>query len=472
MSQDQSNMIPENLSERKSLPFLVSAVSVSAEENNILLRFSNLPSLQRTTGWCLRFINNCRTPLDRKLTSTLSISELNHAFSCWVKITQRIYFGDKLPKPLLSLSPFVDSACVIRVDDKLRNASLSYSAKHPVLLPKHSHLPHILIDIYHKCYLHVGPRTLNSLLCSNFRILSARSVVRQRIRRCLTCFRHQAPALTSMMGNLTFLKNISSRPFIDVGVDFGGSFFRKESSRRTPILLALFICMATREVVSDLSTDAFLAALDRFVSRRGFYRCIYSDNGRIFLGASRYLTEVQRYFHSTPYFEAVINSLSKKGIDWKFIPPATPHFGGLCESGIKSVKYHVMGVIGEQKLTFEEFTTLFCRIEAVLNSPHLCPISSDANKFDVLTPGYFIIGSSLLAIPERDLTDIQRNRLSRWQLLQQFTQSFWSRWRKECLYTLQQRSKWMKDVNNIAEGDPVLMHENNVPSCRSARFSK
>ncbi|GFV39575.1 integrase catalytic domain-containing protein, partial [Trichonephila clavipes] len=40
-------------------------------------------------------------------------------------------------------------------------------------------------------------------------------------------------------------------------------------------------------------------------------------------------------------------------IDWHFIPPSSPHFGGIWESGIRSVKFHLKRVLGETILTLE-----------------------------------------------------------------------------------------------------------------------
>ena len=35
-----------------------------------------------------------------------------------------------------------------------------------------------------------------------------------------------------------------------------------------------------------------------------------------------------------------------RGIKWSFISPSAPHFGGLWESGVRSVKFHLRRVIG------------------------------------------------------------------------------------------------------------------------------
>lgn len=61
-------------------------------------------------------------------------------------------------------------------------------------------------------------------------------------------------------------------------------------------------------------------------------------------------------------------NLANDGTEWKFIPPAAPHFGGLWEAGVKSVKFHLRWVIGEQTLTYEEMATLLAQIEACLTS--------------------------------------------------------------------------------------------------------
>lgn len=54
-------------------------------------------------------------------------------------------------------------------------------------------------------------------------------------------------------------------------------------------------------------------------------------------------------------------------IEWKFIPPPSPHMGGLWEAGVKSCKFHLKRVVGESLLTFEELNTVLTQIEACLN---------------------------------------------------------------------------------------------------------
>jgi hypothetical protein len=99
--------------------------------------------------------------------------------------------------------------------------------------------------------------------------------------------------------------------------------------------------------------------------------------------------------------------------------------GGIWEAGVKSIKFHLRRVVGNAKLTFEELYTLLCQVEAVLNSQPLCPLSNSPDNLEVLTPGHFLIGTSLLALPDHNLIDLASNHLSRWLHVQQMVQRLW-----------------------------------------------
>ncbi|KMQ88602.1 hypothetical protein RF55_11884 [Lasius niger] len=129
--------------------------------------------------------------------------------------------------------------------------------------------------------------------------------------------------------------------------------------------------------------------------------------------------------------------MAEQGIDWSFIPAYSPHFGGLWEAGIKSVKHHLKRVAANALLTFEEFYTLLVQIEAILNSRPLTPLSSDPNDFSCLTPAHFLIGRPFNAVSDPNVLYIKESRLSIWQRLQQIQQNLWERWNKEYISELQ-----------------------------------
>lgn len=104
-----------------------------------------------------------------------------------------------------------------------------------------------------------------------------------------------------------------------------------------------------------------------------------------------------------------------KRIEWKFIPPLAPNFGGLWEASVKSFKHHFNRTIFNRLLTFEQFTTFCCEVEAILNSRPISPLSSDLNDFQALSPGHFLIGNTLTSLPEINRENLHDNRLSLWQ---------------------------------------------------------
>lgn len=131
---------------------------------------------------------------------------------------------------------------------------------------------------------------------------------------------------------------------------------------------------------------------------------------------------------------------------------------------MKSVKTHLYKTIGNASLTYEELYTVLVRVEAILNSRPITPLSSDPTDFSVLTPSHFLIGHTPAALPEDDVSTTPPNRLTRWRRVTQLSQQFWYRWQREYLSTLQTREKWCKSKGpNIAIGTIVLVREDNLP---------
>lgn len=154
--------------------------------------------------------------------------------------------------------------------------------------------------------------------------------------------------------------------------------------------------------------------------------------------------------------------LSNNEIQWKFIPPRSPHWGGIWEAAIKSAKYHLTRIVGKAHLTFEEMSTILAQIESILNSRPLTPISNDPRDLESLTPGHFLIGRNLTSFPERDISEINENRLSIYQRLTQMHQQFWKRWSVEYLNRLQNRPKWLTLSENLKPNDLVILKDENL----------
>lgn len=211
--------------------------------------------------------------------------------------------------------------------------------------------------------------------------------------------------------------------------------------------------------MSSLTSDAFLSALHRFVSRRGRPTEIYSDNGTNFVGVMR---ELSKPLSSKA--ETIKANSANEGIDWTFIPHSL-HFGGLWEAGVKSFKHHLKRVMADNKLTFEELATILVQVEAILNSRPLSPLSCEPNDLSPLSPAHFLVGRSLVAAPDEIVFDVADNRFTRYQYLQKLTQHLWRRWAKEYTSELQQRTKWRRHQGELKEGALVIIKdEHSLPT--------
>ena len=160
---------------------------------------------------------------------------------------------------------------------------------------------------------------------------------------------------------------------------------------------------------------------------------MYSDNGTNFQGASNELHEIYNMLHTSSQMTRIQDFLTSEGCDWKYIPPHSPHFGGLWEAAVKSMKYHLRRTLGSHIATFEELSTLLAETEACRNSRPLCALSDDPFNLTYLSPGHFLIGEPLTQLPAANYTNVKCNRLSRWQIYQQQLQQFWQRWSSDYL---------------------------------------
>lgn len=473
-------VIAPNLPEQKITVHL----STSTVES-FFINFSNLRRLQRVVGYILRFFHNA-TNKENRLTGNLKLNELEFAFKAIIKHEQKCNFFEEInsltskkciKSNLISLSPFLDHEGIMRVGGRLQNSDVEFSKKHPIILPKNNHVTDLLIREEHLKLLHAGPRLILSSLQQNFWIISGYRQVKKVISKCIICFKHKAKCSEQLMGSLPEKRVSRARVFQNVGIDFCGPFLIKQSRIRKSITskcyIALFICFAVKaihmELLSDLTTENFLAAFKRFISRRGRPSTIFCDNGATFKGAKNQLDTM---FRECTKIE---NFFLDEKINFKFIPSYSPVFGGLWEAGVKSAKHHLKKIMGNNVLTYEELNTLIIQIEGILNSRPLTPISNDpSDDLDYLTPGHFLIGSRIDSFPEPDLIQVPQNRLKFWRVCTQMQQHFWQRWHRDYLTQCQNRPKWKKDLPNLKEGMLVLLKDENVPSFkwRVARITK
>ncbi|XP_011176359.1 uncharacterized protein LOC105208252 [Solenopsis invicta] len=406
------------------------------EEPDELRRFLSLRRLLRVTAWCRRWL--LRGPADGP---EVTVNELEEARLIWIRQVQAGYYRGDLralqqhqPLPssssLLRLYPFLDSQGLLRVGDRIKHSLLAYDKQHPVILPGDSHLTRLVVETSHRCSLHGGVQMTLGAIRQRYWIPCGRAVVKLWLRRCVTCVRWWAAIPQQLMGSLPRDRVTPARPFFNTGVDYAGPIqlrtSRGRGQRSYKAYIAVFVCLTTQavhlEAVSDYTTDAFLAALRRFVSRRGLCHTIRSDCETNFVGAD---AQLRAFFtEGSQELRRIVGQLATEQIQWRFNPPSAPHFGRIWKAAVKSLKHHLWRVLGDSTLTFEEMNTLLAQVEACLNSRPLQALSDDPEDLSALTPGHFLVGGPMTAVPEPSLTELPANRLTRWQFLQQMRDHF------------------------------------------------
>lgn len=440
-------------------------------------RFSQFNRMVRAVAYMNRFINNTQTK-NTRLTGGLTVDELRESEKTLSRIAQSESFSEeykvlqgnhklKHTQKLSNLNLFLDDDKLIRVGGRLDNSSeFAYSKKHPVLMSSKHHFSTLLFRHEHLQLLHAGPQALLFHLRESWWPVGGRNLARRVVHDCVTCRRIRGKTLNPLMGNLPKERITPSFPFLRSGVDYAGPVFvlnrKGRGAKTTKSYICLFVCFVTRavhlELVSDLSSDAYLSALKRFISRRGKPIEIYSDNGRNFVGL---MNDFKEFLNKCG--PEILEFANNQRIKFNFIPPYSPHLGGLWEAGVKSCKGVLRRAVANAHLTFEEFGTVLTQVEAILNSRPLTPLSSDPQDFLPLTPAHFLVGRPLTAPACDDLQDTPAHRLSRYQRLEQIRQHFWSRWTNEYISELQTRTKWRENTAELKLNTLVLIKDNNLP---------
>lgn len=473
--EDESTVVIE----RSSIAMNVITQSDSCD--TLLQYCSSYTQLLRYSCWLVRFGEYLRTK-DVHRSKYLTPREINAIRMRWVRYVQRKQFGleisltrnareMKTKNRLWALNPFIDEKDIFRVGGRLANAQIAYDERHPVILSSECHFTNLLINHAHRQTLHGGAQLTLAYLRKCYWVLNGRNTVRTKIHKCIVCHRQRGETVQQLMADLPACRvRQPIRPFVQTGVDLCGPITIRTSKLRGSKVhkgyIALFICMAVKAVhlepVVDASSEGFLMAFQRFVSRRGLCTDLYADNGTNFVGAKRILQQDELEYLQLIHTE-LVNTLANKGVTFHFNPPSAPSFGGLWESNIRCVKHHLIRTMGDGSMTYDDLATVLTRIESCLNSRPLIPMTNDPEDFTYITPGHFMIGDSLLAIPEPNLIDEKVTPTDRYRMMLKRTQIFWSQWQSEYLKMLQQRPKWLKVNENLQVGNIVLIKDERLP---------
>jgi hypothetical protein len=281
---------------------------------------------------------------------------------------------------LRNLNPFLcQSTGLLRVGGRIHKAELPEEEKHPIILPSDHPAVELFVQDIHRREMHAGVEHTLSVVRQRFWLIKGRATIRKIVKRCIMCRQFYTKPVFQQMAPLPADRIVPAPPFTNVGLDFAGPLYL--TNRGEKAYICLFTCAVTRavhlELVSNMTTEWFLLALRRMVARRGMCSIIWSDNAKTFKCAKKELQRCWRILES----EETRTALSEKKIQWKFIVPRAPWWGGFYERLVKSVKWPLKKIFGNAMLDSEKMTTILTEIEAQINSRPLTYIGAEPNDF-------------------------------------------------------------------------------------------
>ncbi|XP_062702726.1 uncharacterized protein LOC134285619 [Aedes albopictus] len=458
----------------------------STEHNETIdwSRFSKFERLNRTVAYIIRFADNCRRKVMKMPLQNLHITqeELNKAENVIWRLVQHAEFPEEMfqlqkakegqkmklsrASPIYKLSPFVDECGVARMDTRIAGAIfVPFDTRFPIILPKRHQLTNLVVERYHRHYLHANNETVINEVRQRFHVPCLRALVKSLSKTCMQCKVSRAKPVCPREAPLPKARlSPYIRPFSFVGLDYFGPIQVKVGRSLVKRWVALFTCLTIRavhlEVVHSLTTEACKMAIRRFVVRRGAPLEIRSDNGTNFLGASHDLK--QQIQEMNQQLSAVFTNAATK---WVFNPPSAPHMGGSWERLVRSIKIAFAALTTTRNPDDETLLTLMIEAEGIVNSRPLTCVPLDAESEAALTPNHFLLLSSQgVTHPPEVIPDRPESLRTNWRLITNLVNQFWNRWVREYLPTIAGRTKWYEDSKEPEIGDLAIIVD---PSIRN-----
>ncbi|XP_058817813.1 uncharacterized protein LOC131681120 [Topomyia yanbarensis] len=448
-------------------------------------RFSNWTRLQRAVAYVLRYrkILQQRSRNEAPPAGPITQQELALAESTIYRLIQSEMYPDEIAilttkedhkkmrrqklertSKIRKLSPYMDDTGIIRSDSRIPEASFAaYDTRFPIILPKEHVVTRMLLEWYHRTFLHANGETVVNEVRQRFYVSTLRTIVRQIARECVMCKANKAVPVIPRMAPLPVARvKAFERPFSYVGIDYFGPIAVRVNRSTAKRWIALFTCLTTRaihlEVVHTLTTESCKQAIRRFVGRRGSPAEIRSDQGTNFVGANNELRKEMIAIDGQ-----LAESFTNTNTRWIFNPPAAPHMGGAWERLVRSVKVSLAAMYTSRIPNEETLATLVIEAESVVNSRPLTFIPLEAEQQEALTPNHFLLSSSRGVVqPPKEQAEPKMVCRGDWKLCQAMLNQFWRRWVREYLPTIARRTKWFEETKPIEVGDLVVIVEEKI----------
>ena len=451
--------------------------------------------------------------LTRRLRSWLPSShgisfqlQWQRSLDVWIKRAQRDSFKEEIhairhgkPLPtgsrLRPLTPFLDDNDILRVGGRLQHSDQAFEVIHPVILPKakprslqevNDNITGRLIWHKHVQCSHAGVEWMNNHLREKYWIVSARTSIRNVLSKCIICRKAIGRTDKQKMAPLPSSRVQRYEPWTVIGIDYAGPFAVKPMTPKDPVnepeksqkrqrgrprikpvkevkdkaYIIIFTDFTTRgvhfEVALNMDTGTFFDAFRRFTSRRGIPKEIHSDEARNFLKAKSDLLSLFKYVDQ----DQLVNGLERYGVEWHVNVPHAPFRGGVWERLLRYYKETFRKLVYGRIPKVEELVTVTTEIEALMNDRPLCPLTSDPEDWQTLTPSKLMSGRLLRSLPAAaDGGAADSRPLAIWNARQRCINGIWEKFLHVYVREILPRtSKWQDESTRpLQEGELVLL---------------
>lgn len=407
----------------------------------------------RILAWVQRFKNNCLARKKKVLRQYgyVTMKEVHNAEITMVRLIQQQVFPEN--------SDFIEGLRVSKdpntqlyyVKTKIMNRQDTGQFKKPLLLQNaHPVVDKIIVE-EHKQHGHAGNQFIMAKLRERFWIIKTRKAVERIRKKCVTCKRFGGAAATVPITPLPENQVKNAKVFEVSGIDLAGPLFLKDNSK---VWVVIFTCAIYRgvpiESVESINTEQFILALSRFIYKCGRISVIYSDNGTNFVKTATLFGKLD--------WKKIQESTNMHRIQWIFIPPASPWWGGFWERLIRTLKEYLRKLMGQNKLNQVQLDTSLAFVESLMNSRPLTYVSEDPDDLVPLTPAAFMRDIEKTEFPELVVLKDHHFR-QKYKELITLKEELRQRFRSEYLGQLVQRTKPINNVN-FEIGDLVFVVDN------------
>ena len=444
--------------------------SATVEVNNSSIftyeRFSNYRKLIRVIA---RVVNLFHTKSVHSVTQDPTASMIDKAEDVLIKDMQKDIQAECVKKdrqgrvggkfyrlkPLLLKDKWV-------VGTRLQINPLVPDNRPQYLLPTNHYVTKLLMIQAHKDTTHRSRDSTLARFRQRFWIVQGSKIANSVVNNCQLCKLRKPVLLSQKMGNLPLERSCPSPPFTYCMVDYFGPFSvcgevqKRITGKAWGVVFTDMVSRAVFiEAVYEFNTDAFLIALSKFASIRGFPHVMYSDPGSNFCSASR---ELDKHWKSMLQDDKdkIISYASEKGMEWKFSTADSPWQNGAVEALVKSIKKVLNIVMQNQRLSPSEFSGVLYGVANDINERPIATMTIDA-ELSILTPNSLLLGRSTAKNPGEwhPTTSV----FKRFNLVKQIEESFWKQWVKSTAPNLITDAKWHSESQELKPGDVVLVQD-------------